>query len=56
MNKKVELVKAVMLLPGTVLLGIPGIILYATRPVFFLVLLSDLQLMAETVTEPRGYV
>ena len=36
MNKKAELVKAVMLLPGTVLLGIPGIILYATRPVFFL--------------------
>lgn len=36
MNKKTELVKTIILLPGTFLVFIPGLILYATRPIRFL--------------------
>lgn len=36
MNKKTELVKTIILLPGTALVLIPALILYATRPIQFL--------------------
>ena len=36
MNKKVEFLKALVVLPGTVLVLVPAIILYLTRPIDFL--------------------
>lgn len=36
MNKKIELIKAIALLPGMALIVIPGIILYFTHPAGFL--------------------